>query len=77
MQKSNIFAAFFGMLKLYVIFTKTTKMEKKQMKSQKKRQAYLSPLTELIQLEAPTVLCASTMRGNSTEGVTTSGFDWI
>ena len=42
----------------------------------RRRGTYQSPKAELINLELPTVLCASTMRGNSTEGVTTTGFDW-
>ncbi len=49
----------------------------KQNESSLKRQTYLPPRAECIQLGTSTVLCASTMRGNSTEGVTTTGFDWI
>lgn len=42
---------------------------------------YQSPKAELIILETQGVLCASggassTMGGNSTEGVNTTGFDW-
>ena len=49
----------------------------KQKENSLKRQVYVAPKMEVIGIESQTVLCASGMRGNSTEGVTTSGFDWI
>ena len=52
------------------------KQKMKQNESGLKRQTYLPPRAECIHIETSTVLCASTMRGNSTEGVTTTGFDW-
>ena len=51
----------------------------KQNESSLKRQTYLPPCAEIIQIESQTVLCASggaSFGGNSTEGVTTTGFDW-
>ena len=48
----------------------------KQNESSLKRQTYLPPRVEIIVIEQHGVLCASTMRGNSTEGVNTTGFDW-
>lgn len=48
----------------------------KQKESSLRRQTYLPPCAEIIQIESQTVLCASGLGGNSTEGVTTTGFDW-
>ena len=52
----------------------------KQTSNSERRQSYLPPCAEIIQIESQTVLCASggasTLGGNSTEGVTTTGFDW-
>ena len=49
----------------------------KQNESGLRRQSYLPPRVEIIVIEQQDVLCASGMRGNSTENVTISGFDWI
>ena len=51
----------------------------KQKESSLRRQTYLPPCAEIIQIESQTVLCASggaSFGGNSTEGVTTTGFNW-
>lgn len=52
----------------------------KQNSNSLRRQSYLPPCAEIIQIESQTVLCASggasTLGGNSTEGVGISGFDW-
>ena len=51
----------------------------KQNESSLRRLTYLPPCAEIIQIESQTVLCASggaSLGGNSTEGVTTTGFDW-
>lgn len=52
----------------------------KQNESSLRRLTYLPPCAEIIQIESQTVLCASGgvtgMKGNTTEGVGISGFDW-
>lgn len=51
------------------------------MKTQKEvlktRQTYQPPKAEIIELVTQGVLCASGIRGNSTESVGISSFDWI
>ena len=52
----------------------------KQNESSLRRQSYLPPYAEIIQIESQTVLCASGvvtgMKGNTTEGVGISDFGW-
>ena len=52
----------------------------KQNESSLRRQSYLPPCAEIIQIESQTVLCASGvvtgMKGNTTEGVGISDFGW-
>lgn len=42
-----------------------------------KRQTYVPPRIEIIEIEQQTVLCGSGVKGNSTESFGFSGFDWI
>lgn len=52
----------------------------KQKESSLRRQTYLPPCAEIIQIESQPVLCASGevtgMNGNTTEGVGISEFGW-
>ena len=53
------------------------KQKMKQKVNGLKRQTYLPPCAEIIQIESPTVLCASgasSLLGNSTESVPTNTF---
>lgn len=47
----------------------------KQNEISPKRQTYVPPRIEIIEIEQQTVLCGS--GGNSTENIGFSGFDWI
>lgn len=45
-----------------------------QKESSLKRQPYLPPRAEILELEPQSVLCSSAIDGNSTEAVTTGTF---
>ena len=50
----------------------------KTLKNMRAQRPYESPKAEVIEIGTQTVLCASGVsKGNSTENVSISGFDWI